>query len=83
MWDEIANPFQKFNDCTIEVWEWNSNSTKNFTGRMITYPSWVQKSIHVHKRGSKKGINFPHNNNLNHFDACGAFSIAFYTFLAS
>ena len=40
VWDEIINPFSKFNSATVDVWEWISNFTPHFTGHMITYPRW-------------------------------------------
>ena len=36
MWDEITYPFQNFNSCTIEVWEWISNFIPHFIVHVIT-----------------------------------------------
>ena len=38
VWDEITYPFQNFNGCTVEVWEWINNSIPYFTGHVIAYP---------------------------------------------
>ena len=40
VWDEITYPLPNFNGCTIEVWEWISNSIPRFIEYMITYPCW-------------------------------------------
>ena len=36
----IAYPFPNFNGCTIEVWEWTSNSIPHFIMNVITNPCW-------------------------------------------
>ena len=36
VWDEITCPFTNFNRCTIEVWEWISNSIPHFIMDVIT-----------------------------------------------
>ena len=38
-WDESTYPLPNFN-CTIEVWEWISNSISHFIMDVITYPCW-------------------------------------------
>ena len=38
MWDEITNPFTKFNGSTVEVWESICNFIQQFAGYVITYP---------------------------------------------
>ena len=38
MWDEITYPFQIFNGCTVEVWEWASNFTPHLMIDVITCP---------------------------------------------
>ena len=40
MWDEIIFPFPNFNGCTVEVWEWISNSIPHFKRHVITYACW-------------------------------------------
>ena len=37
VWDEIINPFQNFNGCIVEVWEWISNFIPHFIMDEITY----------------------------------------------
>ena len=36
----ITYPFQNFNGCTAEVWEWIRNFISSFTGHVITYLCW-------------------------------------------
>ena len=40
MWNEITYPFLKFNGAIVEVHEWISNFTPEFTGHVITCPCW-------------------------------------------
>ena len=40
VWDEITYPFQNFNGCIVEVWEWISNSIPLYIEHVITYPCW-------------------------------------------
>ena len=40
VWVEITYAFPNFNGCTVEVWEWISNSIPHFRGHMINYPCW-------------------------------------------
>ena len=40
MWGEITNPFQNFNGCTAEVYEWISNFILHFIIDVNTYPCW-------------------------------------------
>ena len=40
VWVDITRPFPNFKSCTIEVWEWTSNSTPSFIMDVITYPCW-------------------------------------------
>ena len=37
VWDEIIYPFLNFNICTVEVFEWTSNSILHFIIDVITY----------------------------------------------
>ena len=37
VWDEITYPFSNFNGCTVEVWEWMSNSIPHFL-MDVTHP---------------------------------------------
>ena len=55
MWDEITYLFPNFIDTAIEIWEWISNSSHNFTGCVIT--CWW-KLIHVSKRGPREWNDF-------------------------
>ena len=41
VWNEIIYPFQNFNGCTDEVWEWISSFFSHFTELVITYPRIV------------------------------------------
>ena len=49
VWDEITYPFTNFNGCSVEVWEWISNSIPHFIMDLITYPCWreVGNSVFV------------------------------------
>ena len=38
VWGEINYPFQNFNDCTVEAWEWVNNFIPHFIIDVITYP---------------------------------------------
>ena len=38
VWDEVTYPFQNFNGCTVEVWEWISNFIPLIIMNVITYP---------------------------------------------
>ena len=49
MWNEITYPFQNINGSAVEVWEWESNFTQHFTGRVITYLCGGLKLIHARK----------------------------------
>ena len=40
VWDEIISRFSKFNDCTVEVWEWIRYFIQHFIMIVITYPCW-------------------------------------------
>ena len=51
VWDEIINPFPKFNYAPVEVWQWKSNFIPYFTMGVITYPYWYLELIHISKRG--------------------------------
>ena len=44
MWDEIIYPFPNLNGATVEVWEWISNFTPDFTVHVRL------QLIHVSKR---------------------------------
>ena len=41
-WLNLAHPFQNFNGCAFEVWEWISNFIPQFIMDVITYPCWVK-----------------------------------------
>ena len=34
-WDEISYPFQNFNGCTVEVWDWICNFIPHFTEHVV------------------------------------------------
>ena len=42
VWDQMTRSFPNFNSCscTVDVWEWLSNSISYFTMDVITYPCW-------------------------------------------
>ena len=42
MWGVITYPFQNFNGCTADVWEWISNFTPHFIMDSITYRAGVK-----------------------------------------
>ena len=46
VWDEITYQFPNFNSCTIEVWEWISNSIPHFYNR-CNYLSNIHAGIKV------------------------------------
>ena len=37
---DIIYTFTVFDDCTVEIWEWTSNSILYFTAHLITYSCW-------------------------------------------
>ena len=39
LWDEITYPFPNIDGCTIEIWEWISNSIPYFVMDVIIYVS--------------------------------------------
>ena len=39
LWDEITYPFPNIDGCTIEIWEWISNSIPYFVVDVIIYVS--------------------------------------------
>ena len=40
--DEIINPFQNFNGCNVDIWEWISYFIAHILMDVITYPCWIQ-----------------------------------------
>ena len=36
-WDEFTYLIPNFNNAAIDMWEWESNFTPQFTGHVITY----------------------------------------------
>ena len=50
VWDEIIYPFPNFNEVTIGVWEWISNSIPHFTGYVYIRMLGL-KLIHVSNSG--------------------------------
>ena len=38
--NEITYPFQNFNSCTNDIWEWICNFIYQFVMDVITYPYW-------------------------------------------
>ena len=40
VWDEVTYPFPNSNGCTVEVWEWISNSIPLYAMSATTYPCW-------------------------------------------
>ena len=51
--NEITHIFLNFNGATVEVWEWISNFTPQFTGHVIIYRC---RKIHFSKRGLRSLI---------------------------
>ena len=39
-WNEINKLFPNFSGCTVEVWEWLSNSNEHLIMYMAAYPFW-------------------------------------------
>ena len=56
MWDKITYPFPKFNDGTVEVWEWISNFIPHFIMGVIFLSILGSKITHVRIKGPLDGI---------------------------
>ena len=50
MWDEITYPFPNLNGCTVEAWEWITNSIQHFINGRNYLSMLGLKLIHVSKR---------------------------------
>ena len=51
VWDEITYPFQNFNGCAVEFWEWISNFIPHMIMNVITSSMLGFKLNHVSKGG--------------------------------
>ena len=52
VWDEIAYPFQNFNGCTSDIWEWMNNFIPHYNGQNYLWMLGF-KLIHVNGSGPK------------------------------
>ena len=48
VWDEFTYPFPNFNICTVEVWEWISDSFTHYTMVVVTYPCCEKENCVKH-----------------------------------
>ena len=60
VWYEITNQFPNSNGCTVEVWEWISNSIPHFIMAVITYRCWDQNWSMLVKGASPGGWVWAH-----------------------